>query len=113
GACVRRHRRRRLGPARLLAIADSEHPAEPAGKKSGQPVIAKAEASSSGAQKGETADVKSQSEPASKPVAAPLVNGRRPLVTGIRHWSTPDYTRVAIDLEEEIPYEAGRIPSPG
>ena len=35
-----------------------------------------------------------------------------PLVTGIRHWSTPDYTRVAIDLEQEIKYEAGRVPSP-
>ena len=25
-----------------------------------------------------------------------------PRVTGIRHWSTPDYTRVAIDLESEV-----------
>ena len=39
-------------------------------------------------------------------------NGKLPLVTGIRHWSTPDYTRVAIDLEDEVKYEAGRIPSP-
>lgn len=38
--------------------------------------------------------------------------GSLPLVTGIRHWSTPDYTRVAIDLEDEVKYEAGRIPSP-
>ncbi len=36
----------------------------------------------------------------------------RVLVTGIRHWSTPDYTRVAIDLEDEVKYEAGRVPSP-
>ena len=36
----------------------------------------------------------------------------RPLVTGIRHWSTPDYTRVAIDLESEVKYEAGRVPDP-
>lgn len=35
-----------------------------------------------------------------------------PLVTGIRHWSTPDYTRVAIDLETEVKYEAGRVPNP-
>ncbi len=35
-----------------------------------------------------------------------------PLVTGIRHWSTPDYTRVAIDLEQEVKYEAGRVPHP-
>jgi N-acetylmuramoyl-L-alanine amidase len=36
----------------------------------------------------------------------------RTLVTGIRYWSTPDYTRVAIDLEEEVKYEAGRVPAP-
>lgn len=35
-----------------------------------------------------------------------------PLVTGIRHWSTPDYTRVAIDLDTEVKYEAGRIANP-
>ncbi|MGC2109291.1 MAG: N-acetylmuramoyl-L-alanine amidase, partial [Candidatus Korobacteraceae bacterium] len=34
------------------------------------------------------------------------------LVTGIRHWSTPDYTRVAIDIDEEVKYEAGRVPDP-
>ncbi len=36
----------------------------------------------------------------------------RAMVTGIRHWSTPDYTRVAIDLENEVKYEAGRVPNP-
>ncbi len=29
-------------------------------------------------------------------------SGGLPRVTGIRHWSTPDYTRVAIDLESEV-----------
>ena len=35
-----------------------------------------------------------------------------PLVTGIRHWSTPVYTRVAIDLQDEVRYEAVRVPNP-
>ena len=35
-----------------------------------------------------------------------------PQVTGIRYWSTPDYTRVAIDLETEVKYEVGRVPDP-
>ena len=35
-----------------------------------------------------------------------------PLVTGIRHWSTPDYTRVAIDVDSEVKYEAGRVAHP-
>jgi N-acetylmuramoyl-L-alanine amidase len=33
-------------------------------------------------------------------------------VTGIRHWSTPDYTRVAIDLEQDVKYESQRIDNP-
>src|SRR4029077_5451629 len=33
-------------------------------------------------------------------------------VTGIRHWSTPDYTRVAIDLEQDIKFESQRINRP-
>jgi N-acetylmuramoyl-L-alanine amidase len=35
-----------------------------------------------------------------------------PRVTGIRHWSTPDYTRVAIDLESDIKFGSSRISSP-
>ena len=34
------------------------------------------------------------------------------LITGIRHWSTKDYTRVAIDLGDEVQYEAARVPHP-
>ena len=38
--------------------------------------------------------------------------GNPALVTGIRHWSTPTYTRVAIDLGSEVRYEAARVPNP-
>ena len=50
----------------------------------------------------------------SKPLEASGDSPRNtlPLVTGIRHWSTPDYTRVAIDLEQEVKYEAGRVSNP-
>ncbi len=33
-------------------------------------------------------------------------------VSGIRHWSTPTYTRVAIDLGDEVQYQAARVPNP-
>lgn len=39
-------------------------------------------------------------------------SGRLPRVTAIRHWSTPDYTRVAIDLENEIQFGSHRLPNP-
>jgi N-acetylmuramoyl-L-alanine amidase len=35
-----------------------------------------------------------------------------PRLTGIRHWSTGDYTRIAIDLEQEVKYQSGRVPHP-
>ena len=47
-----------------------------------------------------------------RPVSDSGANQRQPLVTGIRHWSTPDYTRIAIDLEQQVKYEAGRVPEP-
>jgi N-acetylmuramoyl-L-alanine amidase len=42
-------------------------------------------------------------------------DGRRtslPRVTGVRHWSTPDYTRVAIDVEQEVKFGSQRISNP-
>ncbi len=33
-------------------------------------------------------------------------------VTGIRHWSTSDYSRVAIDLEQDVKFQAQRIDNP-
>jgi N-acetylmuramoyl-L-alanine amidase len=45
-------------------------------------------------------------------VSADTQPHRLPRLTGIRHWSTGDYTRVAIDLEQEVKYQAGRVPHP-
>ena len=39
-------------------------------------------------------------------------SGSMARVTGIRHWSTPNYTRVAIDLGDDVTYEAARVPNP-
>ncbi len=72
----------------------------------GDPVVAEAEPS-----------VATQAAPApvrvSQP-APPQVRRSGPLaqVTGIRHWSTPTYTRVAIDLGDEVTFEAARVPHP-
>ncbi len=33
-------------------------------------------------------------------------------VTGMRHWSTSSYTRVAIDVGDEVPFEASRVSRP-
>jgi N-acetylmuramoyl-L-alanine amidase len=39
-------------------------------------------------------------------------SGHLPRVTGIRHWSTPDYTRVAIDVESDVKFSSQRIATP-
>ena len=35
-----------------------------------------------------------------------------PRVTGVRHWSTPDYTRIAIDVEQEVKFGSQRLANP-
>ncbi len=35
-----------------------------------------------------------------------------PRVTGVRYWSTPDYTRVAIDVEREVKFSSERLVHP-
>jgi N-acetylmuramoyl-L-alanine amidase len=52
-----------------------------------------------------------RAEPADSASAAPA-NGSISRVLGVRHWSTPDYTRVAIDLDQPVKYEAQRIENP-
>ncbi|MGA8215581.1 MAG: N-acetylmuramoyl-L-alanine amidase [Candidatus Sulfotelmatobacter sp.] len=47
-----------------------------------------------------------------KDESAEVRSGRLPRVTGIRHWSTPDYTRVAIDVESDVKFSSQRIDSP-
>jgi N-acetylmuramoyl-L-alanine amidase len=44
--------------------------------------------------------------------SAQRASTRLPRVTGIRHWSTPDYTRVAIDLESDVKFASQRISHP-
>jgi N-acetylmuramoyl-L-alanine amidase len=33
-------------------------------------------------------------------------------ITGLRHWSTPDYTRVAIDVEQDVQFQSQRLEHP-
>ncbi|HZW94931.1 MAG TPA: N-acetylmuramoyl-L-alanine amidase [Candidatus Eremiobacteraceae bacterium] len=43
---------------------------------------------------------------------SPIARSGLPRVTGIRHWSTPDYTRVAIDVESDVKFSSRRIARP-
>jgi N-acetylmuramoyl-L-alanine amidase len=44
--------------------------------------------------------------------AKPADTSGLPRVTSIRHWSTPDYTRVAIDVEQNVKFNSQRLDHP-
>ena len=58
------------------------------------------------------AAIDAQTRPSATEVSTVKRSGKRALVTGIRHWSTANYTRVAIDLGEGVTYQAARVPNP-
>jgi len=58
-----------------------------------------------------------ESAPTMAPAAFPLsktqnASGRVVQITGMRHWSNPTSTRIAIDLGGKVEYEAARVPNP-
>jgi N-acetylmuramoyl-L-alanine amidase len=60
-------------------------------------------------------DTAAASAPAQQQDVSAITNAdphHLPRLTAIRHWSTGDYTRVAIDLDQEVKYQAGRVPHP-
>ena len=62
-------------------------------------------------------DANSDAEPAAdqphqQAVGDASAGGMPARVLSIRHWSTPDYTRVAIDLDQNVRYDAQRIEHP-
>jgi N-acetylmuramoyl-L-alanine amidase len=50
--------------------------------------------------------------PVSTPPKAQSTPGRVVAITGMRHWSNPTSTRIAIDLGGKVEYEAARVPNP-
>ena len=57
--------------------------------------------------------IETASRPAAPKTAPDEGTSRQiPRVTGVRHWSTPDYTRVAIDIENEVKFASQRISHP-
>lgn len=61
-----------------------------------------------------SASTQEEKEPEEAPASPPATasNGQPAMVTGIRYWSAPEYTRVAIDLERDIQYQSQRIQNP-
>ena len=74
---------------------------------------ARKQRSNSSARGGVTSSSDDAAESGTEPAkAASARRSALPRVTGVRHWSTPDYTRVAIDVEQEVKFDSQRIAHP-
>jgi N-acetylmuramoyl-L-alanine amidase len=92
--------------ARGSTHAPSNDSASSGVSKGGAANLAAGESDSANESSGDASDTESNSD---------LAGGRRgdlPRVTGVRHWSTPDYTRVAIDVERDVKFDSQRIAKP-
>jgi N-acetylmuramoyl-L-alanine amidase len=81
--------------SKTAKVAGDDHAAR--GQSAGQSSSGSSSGQSARAGKGESAEARLE---------------RLPRVTGIRHWSTPDYSRVAIDLEGDVKFVSRRIDRP-
>ena len=110
---VQRYPRNRLADDARAAVKEID--AEAAEKERVAEKAARKRRSNVGTSVGTSAGASGASAGSSSDGAAESADARRsalPRVTGVRHWSTPDYTRVAIDVEREVKFGSQRISHP-
>jgi len=107
---LQRYPRNRLADDARAAVQAIDSEAKEK-ERTAQKAIRKQRASNAaaGASPGTSVNVDAAVEAANTESAA---RNELPRVTGVRHWSTPDYTRVAIDVEKEIKFGSQRISNP-
>ena len=113
---LRRYPNNRLADHARQAIADLNRDAD-GGKRSeapaaGEKKLAENNARNNGKNDKEDVTDIATDEPASRKHKNDAQPGHLPRVTGVRHWSTPDYTRIAIDVEGDVKFSAQRIAHP-
>jgi len=69
-----------------------------------------ASATASKKAKDESSDAAPEDDSDSNP--APATTGRLARVTGIRHWTTPGYTHIAVDLQKDVRFDSQRLDHP-
>jgi len=74
------------------------------------PVLVSQTAPATATQSAET--TQPDADVASSPVLVPEKTAGASVVTGIRHWSSSDSSTVAIDLQDQVQYEAHRLSGP-
>ena len=96
---------------RTSVAGKAETPPEAGKPDTPRPAGAKTEAPAATG-KMEVVGSRVEADAAKPPEAPPKAASRLAQVTGVRHWVTPDYTRVVIDVEREVKYGVGRVGNP-
>ncbi len=108
---VHRYPRNRLADDARAAVKEID--AEAAEKEHSAQKTARKQRANGGASVSANTSAGSGSDEAAESAnAASVRRSALPRVTGVRHWSTPDYTRVAIDVEQEVKFGSRRISNP-
>jgi N-acetylmuramoyl-L-alanine amidase len=94
------------------AEAAKKHERQTSGKSDKKDAVAKGAAAGKDSKADSVAPAKPATDGASERQTGERQGASLPRVTGIRHWSTPDYTRVAIDLEDQVAFGSQRIAHP-
>src|SRR5207302_1313192 len=109
---LRRYPHNRLADGARQAIVELDQEAQTAKAAEAETAAEKKQSGKNSSKKdlkdaGDTPRAEAVGDEATEPHA-----GRLARVTGIRHWSTPDYTRVAIDVESDVKFVSQRIDRP-
>src|ERR1035437_9015927 len=110
---LHRYPRNRLADDARSAVKDIDAEADEMERTAEKVARKQRSNSSASARGGVTSSSDDAAESGTEPAKA--ASARRsawPRVTGVRHWSTPDYTRVAIDVEQEVKFDSQRISHP-
>jgi len=106
---LRRYPRNQFAPAARQALAEPVQQASLKSKAASKVANKDLKAAADSDSDDDAAPDNSIKETGATPDAAA---GKPSRVIGIRHWSTPEYTRVAIDLEQGVKYDSQRIDHP-
>ena len=96
----------------VTVIADGQHYVKPSGRQA-QAAPLQAHATPQPAAAPQPVEASALEPRDEAPASLPRLESPAPaVVTGIRHWSTSTYTRVAIDLGGEVEFKAARVENP-
>ena len=107
---LKRYPRNHLADEARAALAEPVRDASSKSAKGAAKTTARTE--NARASTDDTSDISDDADADNAVVGTDVHSGNPARITSIRHWSTPEYTRVAIDLEQDIKFASQRLANP-